>query len=521
MHPPEGRQDTALRLRDSITNRHLPALLPVLVGAALIGAAPVLLPLALTLALATAALFVLGMSAVWMLLRAEARAPIAVVARDQQSDRARATGDPLSIRTGRLLFFAGMATVSQSSWRLAVGLTVSELLFIAAFGCCCVSVLLGRRIAVVPATLVTGVAVFAIGGAMSSFSSAAPSQAAVEVVHAIYVMLLWAWTAMMVLRTRGQVITALLLWGFSAALNAVGSLAQVGGVGSIAGPLEGHRTTGFTDHPNDLGGASAVALIPMLTLATLKGAMGVFRRTLRWLTVVLIATALILSGSVAAMAAAALAGILWLVSPSVSGRARVAIVAALAATLLVVSAFGSSGTSPTQRLAQVVAAPGSNPDAGSARIRLTVIGAVWPRIRSDPFVGTGLGNSNLAVSVIAGGANQIEQVHGAPLAAWYETGLFGLVGIMVVFGSLMLMGWRATLAADTRADQLIGWGLIGAFAAFIVYALSAPLYFQQYGWLTGVLIAAWSAQVAAVRVPSPQAERVSVGRVPRAMQPAG
>jgi hypothetical protein len=483
---------------------HVPLLVGIVPVAVAIGAGTTLLPLGAVLGAASLGLLGVGLVAVWALLRSEGVARSARVHAAGDEGRLAShvvASEPLAIQAARLLFFAGAATVSQSGWRLPGGLTVSEVLFIGAFGCSCLAVLLGRAVAILPASLVSGVAVFAIGGAMSSFAAVAPAQSAVEVVHAIYVMLLWSWTGLMVLRTRRQLIVTLLLWSFSSALNGVGALAQVAGLSNLAGPLEGHRATGFTDHPNDLGGAAAVALIPVLLLATSTALNRPGVRLISWSFVALVAASLVLSGSVAAMGAAALAASLWLASPFIGGTARMAIIVGIAIALVAVSVFGSKVDSPATRIAQVVATPGVNPDAGSAHVRLTVISTVWPRIRSNPLVGTGLGDSNLAVPVITAGVNQLEQVHGAPLAAWYEAGLFGLIGIALVFGCLLMLGWRASTVGQDGSDRAVGWALLAAFSAFIVYALSAPLFFQQYGWLIGVLIVAWST-VVGVRTPA-------------------
>jgi hypothetical protein len=191
------------------------------------------------------------------------------------------------------------------------------------------------------------------------------------------------------------------------------------------------------------------------------------------------------------MVAALLAGIIWLSSPSVRGLGRVAVIAGIAVAVLVSSVAGKEITSPTERLAQVTAQPGSGPANGSGSTRLAILESVWPRLRDDPFVGSGLGHSDLTVQVISGGVSQTQQVHGAPLAAWYEAGLFGLIGMLLVFGAFTVTGWRASATAHTDDDRLIGWALMAAFTAFVVYAISAPLYFQQYGWLAAVMLVAW------------------------------
>jgi hypothetical protein len=314
-------------------------------------------------------------------------------------------------------------------------------------------------------------------------------------------MLLWAWTGSMVLRDRRDILVAVTLWALSAAVGGFAAIAQVAGVNGIAGPLEGNRALGFTDHPNDLGGAAAVAAVPCLMLAARLTNASPVTVLARWVLLALIAAGLLLSGSVAAMVAALVAGVIWLSSPSVRGLGRVAVVAGLAIAVLVSSVAGKEITSPTERLAQVTARPGSGPDNGSGGTRLRIVEAVWPHIVDDPFVGAGLGHSDLAVQIISGGISQTEQVHGAPLAAWYEGGIFALIGMLLIFGAFTGAGWRASAAAEDIDDRLIGWSLVAGFTAFVVYALSAPLYFQQYGWLAAVMLLAWRSALPASAAP--------------------
>jgi O-antigen ligase len=321
----------------------------------------------------------------------------------------------------------------------------------------------------------------------------------------------------MLLRDRRDLVTAMLCWALSATVNGLGALGQITGISMIAGPLEAHRATGFTGHPNDLGGAVAVALVPVLTLAVrVPSRLGVMR-VLKWIMLVVTAAALIVSGSVGGIVAAVLAGILWVTNPALGGRARMAIVLGLAAALLVTSTIGGTVTSPEKRFLQVVGRPGSAPNAGSAQSRIDVIIGAWPRIRQNPFIGTGMGNNNLGVPLLSNGVVQVDQVHNAFVAAWYETGIIGLAGLLLVLGAVLSLGWQAVLTARDRADRILGWALVCAFVAYIVYAMSAPLYFQQYGWFAGALVVACG--VRGVERPVSVARRQDLWRQPELASP--
>ncbi|HEY8001674.1 MAG TPA: O-antigen ligase family protein [Solirubrobacterales bacterium] len=420
------------------------------------------------------------------------------------------------LRWQRGLFYLGTLTVTESTFRPAFGLTLSELFFVVAFAGCVFAILRGHRVARVPALIVVGATLFALGGAISSLSAHSPEASGAEVLHALYVMVVWAWTAAMVLRSRTQILFALSLWGVSAAANGLAAIAQVLGIDSLAGGLEGTRTTGFTEHPNDLGGVAAVALVPALLLASRPNPGGLaVTRVLRWTIVGLIAVGLILSASVASMLAALVGLVVWLSSSAVRAPSRVALVLALAAPLMVVAVIGGRITSPSERLQQVTTDSATQGVSGSGEERIAILEAAWPVIRQDPLVGTGLDDQGKAITIFTNGQTRPYQIHGAPVAAWYEAGILGLVGIVIVFWAYARTGWLALRSSAGGDDLLIGWALLAAWVAFVVYALTVPFLFQQFGWFSGVVLVAWGLRREAVaRVAEPVAIPGRAGAAP-------
>jgi hypothetical protein len=404
------------------------------------------------------------------------------------------TADPI-MRIPRVLFYLGALTVTQASLRVGFGLTVSELFFIAAFGATVIAVLAGRPFALVPNGLLVGVGLFAIGGMISSVGAEDPGRSVFGAMQAVYVMLLWAWTGATVLRTRPQLVIALTLWTISAAFDGFSAITQVLGADALGGSLEGGRATGLTAHPNDLGGACAIALIPALMLATnrLPGQHATPVPAWRWIILALVAAGLALSGSVAAMLAAFIAIVVWLVSPAVRAPGRLAVITALAFTMLAVMLAGGRITSPGERVSKVTGGSGASSSGGSAEVRLKTMKRALPRIADNPFVGTGLDPAGGGVNILDTGRSTPYQVHGQPVAAWYEAGIFGFLGLTIVAFTLARNGWRA-ITAGTGADHVIGLAIFAAFIAFFIVALAAPLYFQQYGWFAAVMAVTWGAR---------------------------
>jgi hypothetical protein len=424
------------------------------------------------------------------------RATVGVDAVDSEASPPESAPTPDRVlRLPRFLFYLGALTVAQASLRPALGLTVSELFFIAAFAATVLAALAGRPTSRVPNALVLGVGLFAIGGLISSLNAASPEESVTEVLQGVYVMLLWVWTGATVLRTRPHVLAAMTLWTISAAVDGFAAITQVAGVDTIAEPLLGTRATGLTDHPNDLGAACAIALVPALMLATSRlpgqrAAPGPGMRMPRWVILALIAAGLALSASVAAMLAGFVATLAWLVAPIVRAPGRLAVVIALAFTILAVMFAGGRVTPPTERIQQVTSTSGTQLTSGSGEVRVKAAKRALPRIAEDPIVGTGLDPAGGVVTVINQGRSTPYQIHGAPIAVWHQAGIVGLLGVLIVIVTLVRTGWRSLTAGDQN-DLLIGLAIFAALISFVIYVMTAPFYFQQYGWFAGVIAIAW------------------------------
>ena len=472
----------------------LMTLAAMLLGAALLGLIPASLTtegsialIAIGLALVVATLLRWTLSGLANSLPRVASAPASAADIPQAS----APANEALLKWSRIAFFLGVATVTQSTWRPAFGLTVSQIFFFVALGGCIFAALRGRRIAPLPAGLAAGTLIFALGGALSSLEADDPTASVVEVLHGGYVMLLWVWTGMMVLRSRSDVMLAIALWGVSGAVNGAGALAQVVGLDAVAGPLLGNRATGFTAHPNDLGSACAVALIPALVFAIDTGARLGIIGALRLATLLLVAAGIVLSGSVASMVAATTAIVLFLTAPVVPARARAMMVVVVAVPIIAIAATGANIPTPIERVSQVANTSPLTPAAGSGEARADGAAVAIDAIVADPVIGTGLDPAGGVVDLITNGQPVQQQVHVAPVAVWYQAGVFGVLGLAVVVASSLAAGWRGLTSARTYDDMLIAWGLLAAYGAFIVVLFNVPFAFQQYGWFAGVMLFAW------------------------------
>ena len=171
----------------------------------------------------------------------------------------------------RRLYYGGVLMLGLLTLRVGGQVTFSDLLFLASFLFACAEfVILRRRVPMkLPFLLLIGVALFSLGGLLSTFESYQTLKSIAVVARLVFLTVFWFWLGTIVLRRRAHVTRAIGFWVVSAAICGSGAILQF-----LAGDIipntsfEGGRATGFTPHPNDLGGLTAIAFVPALMLAS-------------------------------------------------------------------------------------------------------------------------------------------------------------------------------------------------------------------------------------------------------------
>ncbi len=262
---------------------------------------------------------------------------------DQVSDDAAHEGFDVP----RRLYYCGVLLLGLVTLRAAGQVTFSDLFFLASFLLACAElVVMRRRVPVkLPFLLLIGVALFSLGGFISTFESYEALKSIAVIARLVFLTVFWFWLGTVVLRRQGTCMRAIGCWVASAAICGGGAILQllVGDVIPNAS-FEGGRATGFTAHPNDLGALTAIAFVPALMLASRPR---IARATRAWFYVLLllVAAGLILSGSVGALIAAAGAVFVWLVFQRTSIHSLLAI-ATLAACVVALVALQSIRGAP-------------------------------------------------------------------------------------------------------------------------------------------------------------------------------
>ena len=435
-------------------------------------------------------LALLGCAALTLLIRPIRYEPGAPGYRPPTGTALATTGHEPSIdlRLPRTLYYGGMLFLAQLTLR-PLGFTVSDFFFLASLLTTGAACLMHRRAVplLLPKKMLFGVLLYCIGGLISSLFAISPLASTAIVVRFMYLTIVWFWLGTIVLQRPSHVRAAIRIWVVSAALTGAGAVVQflIGDV--IPGTsIVGGRMTGFSQHVNDLGGITAIALVPAVMLATSMTA-SIANRLLSYLPVILIVAGLTLSGSVGSMIAATSALLLWLSFST--DRHRLLIMSSVAVMGLIVVSIAQRNAGSQSTLDRFDAVTSSRDDPGATLFsRLDTVAEAWERIRANPFVGAGLDEVS----------NKVDgtgfQVHNLLLGPWYEAGLLGAVGMAIVLLSLASLARTTVSRSRSKNEWSIALSLYAAFGGLFVLGMGAPLLFQRYGWACAALLIALRAQ---------------------------
>ncbi|MCA1703865.1 MAG: O-antigen ligase family protein [Actinobacteria bacterium] len=394
-----------------------------------------------------------------------------------------------SFRVPRFFYYLGLLFIGQLTFRLPLGLTLSDWFFFLSL-ITAIPVALssrGRPRRTLPRTAVwTGVFLFSIGGLVSSLGAANSLSSLAILIRFIYITVVWFVLGVIVLVRREHVHRAVWLWVISIAVTGLGAIAQFF-FGDVIPSTATHfgRMTGFTQHVNDLGGATSIALAPAVAFAVDRST-AVRVRIAGALCSALIGAGLILSGSVGGMLAAAVAILVLLTSGRSAGRLLfLAGAMGLLLILILGPASGKAALSPVSRFAEATGGAGAEKD--SLRLRLEDYRVAWERIQDRPLIGVGLGPDNGAISGPL-------QVHNMILGPWYEAGALAAAGMVVILFALARMARRGVQFATNANEWRLVVALSAALVALLSFGLGAPVLIQRYGWIAAALLLAVRAQ---------------------------
>lgn len=387
------------------------------------------------------------------------------------------------VRLARWFFYAGAGTTGFLLLRPIAGLTLSDLLFAGGlFLIVGLAIRNGESTKIpFPIPVMVGLIIFLIGAFAASFVTSHTVQSLFVTIKFAYLFVGWSWLSKEVLRDRRQVDIATRLWLCSAAISGLAGVLQITVGLDIPGAQNTYgRVSGLTGHVNDLGGVCAIALV--VAVASALSHPEVKWRYFDSLLALSIAAGLIFSGSVGSMAAAAAGLVVWAVTVDRVGMLVLKMVAILVIVMSVwalVPVQSIAIKSPIYRLREVTGQVG---DSASLNTRTNNYGLAWNAMADNPFIGHGLDSVGRLTS-------DGDPVHNLYLGSFFESGLFGLIGIVVIMGSLVVWFLRRIRQAqgEQRRQSL---QLFASFVAFMIFSLSAPTLYQRYGWTPVILLPA-------------------------------
>ena len=177
-----------------------------------------------------------------------------------------------------------------------------------------------------------------MGPLIATFTASNDPNASLAILaRVVYLLVAWFWLGTVVLRTPANVRTAASCIVGSAAFCGAWAIGQKTGHLPFTANVSG-RVSGLTEHVNELGSLTAIAIVPALMLTRTR------QEVVGFLAVGAIAAGLLLSGSIGAALAAVCALLVGVVSRDVA-RATLT-VAVLSGVVLIYAAtsggFGSS-----------------------------------------------------------------------------------------------------------------------------------------------------------------------------------
>jgi O-antigen/teichoic acid export membrane protein/O-antigen ligase len=416
----------------------------------------------------------------------------------------------------RRLYYGGVLLLGLVTIRVSGQVTFSDLLFLASFLFACAElVILRRRVPVkLPFLLLIGVALFSLGGLLSTFESYEALKSFAVIARLVVLAVFWLWLGTVVLRRQEHITRAIGFWVTSAAICGGGAVVQLV-LGDVLpnASIDGGRATGFTGHPNDLGALTAIAFVPALMLAS-RPRIGAASRAWSYLLLLLVAAGLILSVSIGAVIAAVFAVFVWLVFQRLSIHSILALATLAACVVALVSLQSIRGApDPLERFetARTNSSEEGVVQVGSVNQRIGTYRVAIERIQENPFVGVGL--DLLSVTRPFGVEAYEYDVHNLVIGLWYKTGLIGLVGILLTLFAILRSSWTAISESITGSERTVAVALCSSVVAFIVFAMTAPILFTRLGWISAALVLALRG-LQQERSASEQVAHPKVGRRP-------
>ncbi|NKB80833.1 MAG: hypothetical protein GKS05_02840 [Nitrospirales bacterium] len=410
-----------------------------------------------------------------------------------------------SFRLPRLLFYLGVLLIAQTRWRPILSFTLSDWLFLAAFLCALIVLMGQSKVEIpIPKIVLIGLGLFMVGGLLSTIRAQFPISSLIALLKYFYLFGVWVWLGTILLRRSEEIRDTMIFWTISAAVTSAGAAIQMLWGDVIPGgnfPIT-DRMTGFSEHFNDLGEITSVALVPALYVAT-HDHQKTWLSFCMWFSAFLVVAGLIWSSSLTGIVAAATGLLIWMITNK-AGLKHFGVLVIGGATILFLILIASNSVNGLNRLAVVTTheeSLGNKHDIlklgdrlrnlknekhrfPSLLPRYTTYDEAWESISQNFIVGVGLGPAN-------GRTSSGHVVHNLWLGSWYEGGFFALLGICLLVGGIAKIGLRIFLDSSLEeSSRMMGASLFAAHSSLLVLGLAHPIYYKRFVWIPTLLLIA-------------------------------
>jgi hypothetical protein len=342
--------------------------------------------------------------------------------------------------------------------------------------------------------ILLGTILLGAAGTIACFQSFTPADSAIQVVRIVWITLVWFWFLRAVTPDRTALNRLFKAFEVTVVISCAGAVAGYFGLLHLTVDNPDNRQAAWFGHPNELGGLLIVAM-PLVVMGVPWR--GVQTTRLPWRRIAmfgLVGFAIGTTGSLTAFISTAIGlalcvGISVLTKGPRAAGARppspIPILLGMGVAVAAAAWLFSSDLPVIDRLTQLEG--GSSAVNESVSSRGNVNDYVIGNFDNSLVTGVGLDANTNFISEQDGEVGA-SRVHNMFLKLLYETGVPGVVGLLVVVVASVRQAWLLVL--NTRGTPLhaASIGLMSSILSINAFAMFQPVFAQRFYWLPLALV---------------------------------
>ncbi|WP_033541950.1 O-antigen ligase family protein [Planococcus sp. CAU13] len=379
----------------------------------------------------------------------------------------------------RLFYYVATFLIPMLILRPIAGITLSDILYFLAIGTAVGIILFQKKMVYINFNvwLIVGIMLFILGALLSSFGAGSPILSLTKAARFPFIVLIWFWLSIILLKNEQYVYTAFKFWIASIAFNGFIATLQLKFDIPYAVVQYG-RMTAFTGNMSDLGAITSIAWIPALILATnsrLKYSL------LGYLALIFIGLGVLLSGSVSGLITVAAGTLIWLAigRPSIKLLILGAVLSVIVISVINIQEKEGLAT-PFNRIETATSLDATNPDS-TMMSRLLTYQAGMSEIANNPVVGVGFDGKETETGF---------EVHNIFLGALYQGGIFSFLGMIIICMTILKIGYCNVKNSHTKLIFNLSLAVFISFICMLVFGMTGQFLYQRYAWIPAALLLA-------------------------------